>query len=151
MKRSGLKMVFCGAESGSTDMLKRMNKGGTASAELTLELARADEVATASSRSSRSWSATRRIPKPICAQTLSFIRRIKPINDATEIILYVYSPVPMDGTFYDAAQQQGFAFPDTLDEMGRASAGRRSRCAAIRARRGRTAKSARRCATSRAC
>ena len=41
MKQSGLKMVFCGAESGSTDMLKRMNKGGTASAELTIELARA--------------------------------------------------------------------------------------------------------------
>ena len=39
MKRSGLKMVFCGAESGSTDTLQRMNKGGTASAELTLELA----------------------------------------------------------------------------------------------------------------
>ena len=39
MKRSGLKMVFCGAESGSTEMLKRMNKGGTASADLTLELA----------------------------------------------------------------------------------------------------------------
>jgi hypothetical protein len=29
MRQSGLKMVFCGAESGSTDMLKRMNKGGT--------------------------------------------------------------------------------------------------------------------------
>jgi radical SAM superfamily enzyme YgiQ (UPF0313 family) len=40
MQRSGLKMVFCGAESGSTEMLKRMNKGGTASADLTIELAR---------------------------------------------------------------------------------------------------------------
>ena len=40
MRRSGLKMVFCGAESGSTEMLKRMNKGGTASADLTIELAR---------------------------------------------------------------------------------------------------------------
>ena len=33
-------MVFVGAESGSTDTLERMNKGGTASAELTLDLAR---------------------------------------------------------------------------------------------------------------
>ena len=40
MKRSGLRMVFCGAESGSTDTLSRMNKGGTAAAELTLDLAR---------------------------------------------------------------------------------------------------------------
>ncbi len=39
MQRSGLKMVFCGAESGSTDMLQRMNKGGSASAEQTIELA----------------------------------------------------------------------------------------------------------------
>ena len=39
----------------------------------------------------------------------------KQINAATEIILYVYSPVPMDGTFYEAAQHQGFKFPETLD------------------------------------
>ena len=47
-------------------------------------------------------------PEADLAQTLSFIRRIKQVNDATEIILYVYSPVPMDGTFYDAAQHAGF-------------------------------------------
>ena len=114
MKKSGLKMVFCGAESGSTDMLKRMNKGGTASAELTIELA------------SRMKShgivpefsfvvGNPPDPEADLAQTLSFIRRLKQVNDAAEIILYVYSPVPMDGTFYEAAQHQGFKFPDTLD------------------------------------
>ncbi len=40
MARSGLKMVFSGAESGSDETLERMNKGGTASTELALELAR---------------------------------------------------------------------------------------------------------------
>ena len=54
-------------------------------------------------------------PEADLAQTLSFIRRIKQVNDATEIILYVYSPVPMDGNFYDAAREQGFTFPDTLE------------------------------------
>ncbi len=54
-------------------------------------------------------------PEADLAQTLAFIRRLKQVNDATEIILYVYSPVPMDGTFYDAAREQGFAFPDTLE------------------------------------
>ena len=31
MKQSGLKMIFCGAESGSDEMLQQMNKGGQAS------------------------------------------------------------------------------------------------------------------------
>lgn len=114
MKRSGLKMVFCGAESGSADTLKRMNKGGTASAELTLELA----------RRMRSHGIVPELSFVVgnppdaeadLAHTLTFIRRIKAINPATEIILYVYSPVPMDGTFFDAARKEGFAFPETLE------------------------------------
>jgi hypothetical protein len=114
MKRSGLKMVFCGAESGSTDMLKRMNKGGTASAELTIELAaRMKSHGIVPEFSFVVGNPPD--PEADLAQTLSFIRRIKQVNDATEIILYVYSPVPMDGTFYEAAQDGGFKFPDTLD------------------------------------
>lgn len=114
MKRSGLKMVFCGAESGSTDTLQRMNKGGTASADLTIELA----------RRMKSYGVVPEFsfvvgnppdPEADLAHTLAFIRRIKQINEATEIILYVYSPVPMDGTLYEAAQQAGFRFPDTLE------------------------------------
>src|SRR5207237_2123910 len=40
MARSGLKMVFSGAESGSDEALAAMNKGGRASAALALALAR---------------------------------------------------------------------------------------------------------------
>lgn len=114
MKASGLKMAFCGAESGSTEMLAQMNKGGTATAELTIELA----------ARMKSYDVVPEFsfvvgnppdPDADLAQTLSFIRRLKKVNDATEIILYVYSPVPMDGSFYEAAQQNGFRFPDTLD------------------------------------
>jgi anaerobic magnesium-protoporphyrin IX monomethyl ester cyclase len=114
MKKSGLKMVFCGAESGSTDMLKRMNKGGTASADLTIELAaRMKSHGIVPEFSFVVGNPPD--PEADLAQTLSFIRRLKQVNDSTEIILYVYSPVPMDGTFYEAAQDQGFAFPDTLE------------------------------------
>lgn len=114
MQRSGLKMVFCGAESGSTDMLRRMNKGGTASAEQTIELA----------ARMKSYGIIPEFsfvvgnppdPRADLAQTLSFIRRLKQINDETEIILYVYAPVPQEGTFYAEAQHAGFRFPDTLD------------------------------------
>src|SRR5690606_26958172 len=40
MRDSGLRMVFLGAESGSDETLKRMNKGGKASTDKTLEIAR---------------------------------------------------------------------------------------------------------------
>ena len=36
-----------------------------------------------------------------------FYGAIKQVNEATEVILYVYSPVPMEGTFYEAARAEG--------------------------------------------
>jgi radical SAM superfamily enzyme YgiQ (UPF0313 family) len=114
MRTSGLKMVFCGAESGSTDMLERMNKGGSATAELTLELA----------ARMKSYGIVPEFSFVVgnppdaeadLAHTLSFIRRLKQINDGTEIILYVYSPVPAEGMFFEAAREHGFEFPKTLD------------------------------------
>ena len=107
LKRSGLKMVFCGAESGSTETLARMNKGGTAAAELTLDLV----------RRLKSYDIVPELsfvvgnppdPEADVAGTLAFIRRIKAINPATEVILYVYAPVPTRGG--------AFPFPETLDE-----------------------------------
>jgi anaerobic magnesium-protoporphyrin IX monomethyl ester cyclase len=115
MRASGLKMLFCGAESGSTDTLRRMNKGGTASAELTLELV----------RRAKAFRVVPELsfvvgnppdPEGDLRQTLEFIRRVKTLNEAAEIILYVYSPVPLDGTFYREAEAHGFRFPETLDE-----------------------------------
>jgi len=107
LKQSGLKMVFCGAESGSTETLARMNKGGAAAAELTLDLV----------RRLKSYDVVPELsfvvgnppdPEADVAGTLAFIRRIKAINPATEVILYVYAPVPTRGGAYP--------FPETLDE-----------------------------------
>lgn len=107
MKRSGLKMVFCGAESGSTETLKRMNKGGTAAAELTLELA----------RRTKSLGVVPEFsfvvgnppdPEGDLRQTLAYVKQVKAINPAAEIILYVYAPVTGTG--------ESFKFPATLDE-----------------------------------
>ena len=106
MKQSGLKMVFCGAESGSTDTLQRMNKGGTAAAELTLDLARRmKEYGVVPEFSFVVGNPPE--PEADLQQTLQFIRRLKAINEAAEIILYVYSPVPGSGDF---------RFPESLDE-----------------------------------
>jgi hypothetical protein len=51
--------------------------------------------------------------------TFNFIRRLKEVNPATELILYTYTPVPMDagsGNLYERAQAAGFKFPASLEE-----------------------------------
>jgi hypothetical protein len=115
IKASGLKMVFSGAESGSDDILQRMNKGGQATAALTLELAQ--RLRTLNIIPEFSF-VLGNPPDPLADihATLGFIRRLKAINPATEVILYTYTPVPLEGTLYDEARAMGFKFPDTLGE-----------------------------------
>ncbi len=115
MKRSGLKMIFCGAESGSDDVLHRMNKGGTVSTEKTLELARRMKFYGVVPEFSFVVG-NPPDPEKDLADTFSFIRTLKKINSQTEIILYVYTPVAADGTLYVDAHEAGFVFPSTLDE-----------------------------------
>jgi hypothetical protein len=115
MARSGLKMIFSGAESGTDAALAQMNKGGTSSAALTLELA----------RRMRSYGIVPEFsfvlgcppdPRKDVETTFDFIRRVKQINPATEIVLYTYTPVPLDGSLYTEAKRLGFAFPETLEQ-----------------------------------
>ena len=115
MARSGLKMLFSGAESGTDEALARMNKGGKASAALTLEFA----------ARLRRYGIVPEFsfvlgcpPDPIAdvETTFAFIRRIKQVNPAAEIVLYTYTPVPLDGALYTDAKRLGFAFPDTLEQ-----------------------------------
>ncbi len=115
MARSGLKMVFSGAESGSEDVLGLMNKGGKASTSLTLALAERMRVHGIVPEFSFVLGCP---PDPMgdVQRTFAFIRRLKRINPATEVILYTYTPVPLDGAMYDAARREGFRFPDTLEE-----------------------------------
>jgi radical SAM superfamily enzyme YgiQ (UPF0313 family) len=115
MARSGLKMVFSGAESGSDDVLASMNKGGKATAGLALELAkRMREYGVVPEYSFVIGCP----PDPLhdLQQTLGFIRKLKRVNPATEIVLYTYTPVPMDGSLYAEAARLGFEFPKTLEE-----------------------------------
>lgn len=115
MARSGLAMIFSGAESGTDEALAAMNKGGKSSARLTLELA----------RRMRDYGIVPEFsfvlgcpPDPLkdVATNFEFIRRIKRINPSTEIVLYTYTPVPLDGSLYAEARRLGFAFPETLEQ-----------------------------------
>jgi hypothetical protein len=114
MTSSGLKMLFCGAESGSPEMLAQMNKGGTVSPDQTLALAaRMRQYGVIPEFSFVLGNP----PDPVAdiERTLTFIRALKKVNPLTEVILYMYTPVPQAGTLYDTATDMGFRFPETLD------------------------------------
>jgi anaerobic magnesium-protoporphyrin IX monomethyl ester cyclase len=115
MKRSGLKMIFSGAESGSAAQLAAMDKGGKASPELTLELARRMREHGIIPEFSFVLGCP---PDPLAdlTTTFDFIRRLKQINPLAEVILYTYTPVPFEGTLFAGAQREEFAFPETLEE-----------------------------------
>ena len=115
MRDSGLRMVFLGAESGSMETLKRMDKGGKMSPEKTLEMA----------RMMKEWDIVPEFsfvmgnppdPETDMHETMEFIRQVKQVNPASEIIMYLYSPVPLSGELYEQAKADGFAFPETLEE-----------------------------------
>lgn len=97
LRRAGMKMVFCGAESGSDEVLARMNKGTTTQQIL--------DVA----------AKTRRhgiipefsfvfgdpdAPEQETRNTIRFIRRLKAINPAMELITYFYTPTPQRAATY---------------------------------------------------
>ena len=115
MVRSGLKMVFSGAESADDAVLATMNKGGKASARLAIDLARRMKSFGVVPEYSFVLGSP---PDPAgdMAKTFEFIREIKKVNPATEIVLYTYTPVPMEGALYAEASKLGFAFPSTLEE-----------------------------------
>jgi hypothetical protein len=117
MRRSGLKMIFCGAESGSDEMLRQMNKGGQASTQLTLDLAL--KMKTFGIIPEYSFVlGNPPEPERDLEITFNFIRKLKRLNPATELILYTYTPVPMDaggGDLYERALAAGFKFPGTLE------------------------------------
>jgi radical SAM superfamily enzyme YgiQ (UPF0313 family) len=116
MKRSGAKMIFMGAESGDDEMLKRMNKGGKSGTEVTLALVeRMKQYGIVPELSFVLGNP----PDPAAdiEATIQFIRKIKRINPATELVLYIYTPVPQEGSILlDEAAKLGFRFPETLDE-----------------------------------
>jgi anaerobic magnesium-protoporphyrin IX monomethyl ester cyclase len=99
VRRSGLSMVFLGAESGSNEVLRQMNK------KLTTE--QIEEVAARTREHGiiPEFSFVLGGPEDPEAEiesTLSFIRRLKGINPRMELITYFYTPTPQRrGTYGD--------------------------------------------------
>ena len=120
MREAGCKMIFHGAESGNDEMLKKMDKGGTQSAEqikrFAARMAKFDIIPEYSFVVGTPADTEEEVNKQIDFD-IQFIREIKEINPKTEIIIYVYSPVPTEGSqmSHDVIKS-GFHFPKTLDE-----------------------------------
>src|SRR2546422_689165 len=91
IRRAGCTMIFFGAESGSDWVLKEMNKH--LKAEQTLELARRIRQFDIIPEFSFVVG-NPKAPERDTRECLQFIRTIKQLNPASEIILYHYTPVP---------------------------------------------------------
>jgi anaerobic magnesium-protoporphyrin IX monomethyl ester cyclase len=119
LRDSGLKMVFMGAETGADEVLARMNKGGRQTTKQALSVVR--RMARFGIVPEMSFVlGNPPEPERDVQCTLGFIRRVKAANPATEIILYLYSPVPLAGDLYEQARASGFRFPQTLEEWANA-------------------------------
>lgn len=112
LREAGLTMVFCGAESGSDDVLRKMNKGTTTDQIVTVA-ARAREHRIIPEFSFVFGDPDE--PAREIENTLAFIRRLKGVNPDMELITYFYTPTPQRrGTYGDVDPLEGT--PDTLEE-----------------------------------
>jgi anaerobic magnesium-protoporphyrin IX monomethyl ester cyclase len=112
LRCAGLTMVFCGAESGSDDVLRKMNKG-TTTAQILEVAARSREYGIVPEFSFVFGDPDE--PAREIENTLAFVRRLKAVNPAMELISYFYTPTPQRrGTYGDVDALLGT--PATLEE-----------------------------------
>jgi anaerobic magnesium-protoporphyrin IX monomethyl ester cyclase len=120
MRRSGCTMIFFGAETGSDDMLDKINKGGTQTGEQIKRFAKRMKDFDIVPEYSFVLGLPAETPEKVMEQIdkeIAFIYEVKELNPFTEIIIYVYSPVPTEGSeMYKDVQKTGFRFPEKLDD-----------------------------------
>ncbi|GAA0763314.1 B12-binding domain-containing radical SAM protein [Ideonella azotifigens] len=120
MREAGCRMIFFGAESGDDEVLAMVDKGGRQSGAQILRFA----ARLLSFGITPEYSFVLGFPRPTEAEVwaqihrdIGFIRQLKQQSPATEVILYIYSPVPTEGTaLQQRSQAAGFRFPNTLED-----------------------------------
>ncbi|HLX13031.1 MAG TPA: radical SAM protein, partial [Bacteroidota bacterium] len=114
LERSGLRMIFLGAESGLNETLQLMDKGGV-TIEKTKEIAAlCKEYHVQSEFSFVMGSNPTRTEEDIDA-TIDLMYELERINPQSQMHPFIYTPVPF-GTIYDKAVEGGLAYPKNLDE-----------------------------------
>jgi hypothetical protein len=112
LKRAGCTMIFFGAESGSDWVLKEMQKDITT--EQTVAVAqRIREFGIIPEFSFVIGNP--RDPERDTRETLQFIRKLKKINEDSEIIIYHYTPVPQRTGMYGEIDGK-VSFPSSPEE-----------------------------------
>jgi anaerobic magnesium-protoporphyrin IX monomethyl ester cyclase len=120
MRDAGCKMIFLGAETGNDEILKKMDKGGTQSGaqirRFAARMAEFDIIPEMSFVLGTPVGDEKQVNRQI-DEDIKFIKEIKSINPNTEIIIYVYSPVPVEGSeLYEKVKSTGFLFPEKLED-----------------------------------
>ena len=120
MREAGCTMIFFGAETSNDELLKKMDKGGTQSTEQMMQFAARMKKFDIIPEYSFVLGFPAETPEKVMQQIdqdIAYIKQIKEINPATEIIIYVYSPVATEGSeLYKQVTASGFKFPDQLEE-----------------------------------
>ncbi|MGZ3900607.1 MAG: B12-binding domain-containing radical SAM protein [Bacteroidia bacterium] len=120
IREAGCKMIFFGAETGNDVVLKQMDKGGTQTGEQILRFAerisKFDIIPEYSFVLGMPGKNVEEVNRQI-DEDIAFIKKIKAANPGTEIIIYVYSPVPTkDSELYTRILNSGFSFPEKLED-----------------------------------
>lgn len=120
MSEAGCKMIFFGAETSSDEILAQMDKGGTQTAKQIKEFAgrmrKFGIIPEYSFVLGMPGESDEKVEQQI-DQDIAFIREIKEINPDTEVIIYVYSPVPTEGSeLFKKVTAAGFVFPQKLED-----------------------------------
>lgn len=120
MREAGCKMIFFGAETSNDELLVKMDKGGTQTTaqmkRFAGRLKKFDIIPEYSFVLGFPAETPEKVMKQI-DQDIAYIKEIKEINPKTEIIIYVYSPVPTEGSeMYEMVKKSGFRFPEKLED-----------------------------------
>lgn len=120
MRKAGCKMIFLGAETGNDAVLKQMNKGGTQTGQMikdfVLRMKNADIIPELSFVLGMPAPTEKEVYDQILWD-INFIKEIKQINPNAEIIIYLFSPVPTEGSeLYQQILDAGFHFPEKLED-----------------------------------
>ena len=120
MQEAGCRMIFFGAETSNDELLKKMDKGGTQTTmqmkKFAGRLKKSGIIPEYSFVLGFPGETEEKVMKQI-DQDITYIKEIKAINPETEIIIYVYSPVPTEGSaMYEQVKKSGFKFPEKLED-----------------------------------
>lgn len=120
MKDAGCKMIFFGAESGSDELLTKIDKGGTQTGTQIKNFAARMKKFGIIPEYSFILGFPAETPEKVMKQIdddINFIKEVKEINPDTEIIIYVFSPVPTEKSeLLNQSEDLGFKFPQKLED-----------------------------------